>query len=189
VSAIGAATSLCYCTIALILGCIYASNQYGSVGGLAGSSTADKVFGVLNALGSLGFAYSFAQASGQCGSVLLRQSGGGRACQLYLPGGRAVSRLGDTACCSAASCMAGLQTVRPLPAAALPCGASLQVLLEIQDTLKQPPQAAKTMKKAMSVAITGAFAFYLSVAVTGYSALGLNEQTMPAEVLEGFTGG
>ena len=77
----------------------------------------------------------------------------------------------------------------PLPAAALPCGASLQVLLEIQDTLKQPPQAAKTMKKAMNVAITGAFAFYLSVAVTGYSALGLNEQTMPAEVLEGFTGG
>ena len=66
--------------------------------------------------------------------------------------------------------------------------AALQVLLEIQDTLKQPPQAAKTMKKAMSVAITAAFAFYLSVAVTGYSALGLNESTMPPEVLEGFKG-
>ena len=63
VSAIGAATSLCYCTIALILGCVYAGNHYGSVGGLAGSSTADKVFQVLNALGSLGFAYSFAQVS------------------------------------------------------------------------------------------------------------------------------
>jgi amino acid permease len=62
------------------------------------------------------------------------------------------------------------------------------VLLEIQDTLKQPPQAAKTMKKAMNIAITGAFAFYLSVAVTGYSALGLNEQMMPGQVLEGFTG-
>jgi hypothetical protein len=44
VSAIGAATSLCYCTIALILGCVYAGNGYGSVGGLPGSSTADKVF-------------------------------------------------------------------------------------------------------------------------------------------------
>jgi hypothetical protein len=44
------------------------------------------------------------------------------------------------------------------------------------------------MKKAMNVAITGAFVFYLSVAVTGYAALGLNEQTMPGEVLEGFTG-
>lgn len=122
VSAIGAATSLCYCTIALILGCVYAGNGYGSVGGLPGSSTADKVFQVLNALGDLAFAYSFSM-----------------------------------------------------------------VLLEIQDTLKQPPQAAKTMKKAMNVAITGAFAFYLSVAVTGYAALGLNEQTMPGEVLEGFT--
>ena len=46
VSAIGAATSLCYCTIALILGCVYAGNGYGSVGGLPGSSTADKVFKV-----------------------------------------------------------------------------------------------------------------------------------------------
>ena len=46
VSAIGAATSLCYCTIALILGCVYAGNGYGSVGGLPGSSTADKVFQV-----------------------------------------------------------------------------------------------------------------------------------------------
>ena len=71
-SAIGAATSLCYCTIALILGCVYAGNRYGSVGGMAGS-TADKVFGILNALGSLGFAYSFAQASGK--DAALRRCG------------------------------------------------------------------------------------------------------------------
>lgn len=46
------------------------------------------------------------------------------------------------------------------------------ILLEIQDTLKQPPRAANTMKKACSVAITSSFVFYLAVAVAGYAAEG-----------------
>ena len=95
---------------------------------------------------------------------------------------------GDTECCGTASCRAGLLIWSSIWWLPLPCGYSPQVLLEIQDTLKQPPQAAKTMKKAMNVAITGAFAFYLSVAVTGYAALGVNAEDMPGEVLEGFTG-
>lgn len=53
-----------------------------------------------------------------------------------------------------------LPPIRPSPP---PC----QVLLEIQDTLKQPPPPARTMKSAINVAVTGAAAFYISVACTG----------------------
>ena len=59
------------------------------------------------------------------------------------------------------------------------------MLLEIQDTLRQPPKAVKTMGRAVSVAITGAFAFYFSTAVACYAALGNN---VPGEVLQGFEG-
>lgn len=48
-----------------------------------------------------------------------------------------------------------------------PPSQSLQVLLEIQDTLRQPPHANKTMKTAVNVAVTAAFGFYISVACTG----------------------
>ena len=41
------------------------------------------------------------------------------------------------------------------------------VLLEIQDTLRQPPKAVGTMRKAIRIGVTGAFFFYLSVACTG----------------------
>ncbi len=37
-----------------------AHNLHGTVGGFAGEDTADKVFGVLNALGTVAFAYNFA---------------------------------------------------------------------------------------------------------------------------------
>jgi amino acid permease len=59
------------------------------------------------------------------------------------------------------------------------------VLLEIQDTIRQPPKAVKTMTKSVYVAITSAFALYFSTAVTCYSALG---NTVPGEVLQGFDG-
>ncbi|PRW60763.1 Amino acid permease 2 [Chlorella sorokiniana] len=57
------------------------------------------------------------------------------------------------------------------------------ILIEIQDTLKQPPSAAKQMHKAVNVAVTGAFVFYLTVAVAGYVSLG---NSVPGMVLEGF---
>lgn len=42
VSAIGAFCSLTYCFIGLVLGCIYANNGLGSVGGRDGNSPTDK---------------------------------------------------------------------------------------------------------------------------------------------------
>lgn len=46
--------------IALILGCVYAGSGEGSsITGISGLSTGDKVWGCMNALGSLGFAYGF----------------------------------------------------------------------------------------------------------------------------------
>ncbi|KAI7839731.1 hypothetical protein COHA_006535 [Chlorella ohadii] len=57
------------------------------------------------------------------------------------------------------------------------------ILLEIQDTMKQPPAATKTMKRAVDISVTGAFFFYLTVAVAGYVSLG-NE--VPGMVLAGF---
>lgn len=47
-----------------------------------------------------------------------------------------------------------------------------QVLLEIQDTLRQPPSPVAQMKKANVWAISGAALFYISVALTGYAAYG-----------------
>ena len=59
------------------------------------------------------------------------------------------------------------------------------ILPEIQDTLKQPPSAIRTMKKVCAVAITGSFFFYFIVAVAGYAALG---DQVEAIVLESFCG-
>lgn len=118
VSALGTASSLLYVFIALILGLIYSGNHLGSVGGRAGSSTSQKIFGVFSSLGNIAFAFGFAQ-----------------------------------------------------------------VLLEIQDTLRQPPDAQKTMKKASIIAVTGAFGFYFATSVACYSALG---NSVAGEVLDGF---
>ncbi|RMZ56151.1 hypothetical protein APUTEX25_004575 [Auxenochlorella protothecoides] len=46
------------------------------------------------------------------------------------------------------------------------------ILLEIQDTLRQPPKAVKTMKPASIISISASFAFYFTVAVANYSAFG-----------------
>jgi len=59
VSVFGTLGSLIYSFIALILGMSNASRGLGSVGGNDGSSMADKAFEVLNALGSIAFAYNF----------------------------------------------------------------------------------------------------------------------------------
>jgi amino acid permease len=127
-SAIGTVGSLTYALIALILSLANAKNGLGTIEGIPigfdqnGTivSTADKAFGMMNALGSLSFAYGF--------SV---------------------------------------------------------VLVEIEDTLKQPPAAAKSMKKSVNIAVTGAFVFYALVAFAGYAALG---NSVSALVLQSFTG-
>ncbi|EFN54340.1 hypothetical protein CHLNCDRAFT_24724, partial [Chlorella variabilis] len=58
------------------------------------------------------------------------------------------------------------------------------VLLEITNTLKQPPKASTTMKTCINIGITTAYCFYISVASTGYASMG---DAVPGEVLDGFT--
>ncbi|KAL4541213.1 hypothetical protein Ndes2437B_g05594 [Nannochloris sp. 'desiccata'] len=129
VSTIGTVGSLLYAFIALIISLVHVSNGLGSAGGIpvgytiyGGTvvTTADKVFGVLNALGSIGFAYNFAL-----------------------------------------------------------------ILLEIQDTLRQPPKSSITMKKSCNMAITTSFVLYITVACAGYAAEGDDVAPM---ILESFDG-
>ena len=119
VSVIGVFTSLFYSFVALSLGLKHASNRLGSVGGLPGSNV-EKAFEILNALGAIGFAYSFST-----------------------------------------------------------------ILVEIQDTLKQPPKASVTMTRAISIAVTGSFLFYFIVAIGGYASLG---DDVPSYILDGLPG-
>jgi len=127
-SAVGTAGSLTYAIIALVLSLVNAKNALGSIEGIPVGfdqdgqivSTADKVFGVMNALGTISVAYGF--------SV---------------------------------------------------------VLVEIEDTLRQPPSAAKQMKKACNISITGAFVFYVAVALAGYAALGNGVSDI---IFQSFTG-
>eukprot|EP00887_Chlorella_sp_A99_P001284 scaffold14.g1284.t1 len=58
-----------------------------------------------------------------------------------------------------------------------------QILLEIEDTLRQPPSAMVQMKKAIVISESTAFVLYFAVAVTSYAALG---NDVPGEVLEGY---
>ena len=57
------------------------------------------------------------------------------------------------------------------------------VLLEIQDTLKEPPKAVISMKKTILLGSGVAFVFYMAVSVTGYMALGNN---VPSSIVLGF---
>lgn len=59
VSFIGTSGSILYSSIALILNLTQAGNRAGTVGGITDISTADKIFGIFNSLGSIGFAYNF----------------------------------------------------------------------------------------------------------------------------------
>ena len=56
-------------------------------------------------------------------------------------------------------------------------------IISIQNTLKEPPKAVVSMKKTIVTAFLSTAAFYLSVAVTGYAALG---SSVPGDVLTGF---
>lgn len=59
------------------------------------------------------------------------------------------------------------------------------ILLEVQDTLKQPPSAVVQMKKATAMATTVTLLVNLSLAVAGYAAYG-NE--VSSDVLQSFSG-
>lgn len=117
-SVIGAAMSIGYSAVALGLCSAKASNGHGTIGGIPGTSTSDKVFHVFQALGNFAFAYNFST-----------------------------------------------------------------VLLEIQDTLREPPKAEKTMGRAIHISVATTFVFYLSIAVTGYLALGDNTFYMVDDIL------
>ena len=120
-SIVGTIGSFTYAFIALGLSLAKASNGYGSVTGISigpaqpdipgGStsdvSTADKAFGVLSSMGSLGMAYGFAL-----------------------------------------------------------------ILLEIQDTMGQPPAAVTSMKYSINYSVSSAFVLYLVIALAGYAAVG-----------------
>lgn len=139
-SALGTASSLCYVFIALILGLVYSGNHLGSVGGRPGDSTAQKIFGILNSLGNIAFAF------GERGVVRY-----GAAL------GHAALGCARAPCAPSSGACSGWAAIDAcLPASSTPCKSlppSLswtgfaQVLLEIQDTLRQPPPAQGTMRK------------------------------------------
>jgi amino acid permease len=59
------------------------------------------------------------------------------------------------------------------------------ILPEIQDTLKQPPSAIRTMKTVCAFSVTGCFVFYFMISVAGYAALGNDVQPI---ILDSFCG-
>ncbi|WIA23496.1 hypothetical protein OEZ85_000240 [Tetradesmus obliquus] len=59
------------------------------------------------------------------------------------------------------------------------------VLIEIEDTLREPPKASVSMKKAVNLGISITFVVYSAVSVLGYMALG---DGVPGNILLGFRG-
>ncbi|KAJ1391506.1 Amino acid transporter, transmembrane domain [Sesbania bispinosa] len=58
-----------------------------------------------------------------------------------------------------------------------------QILIEIQDTIKNPPSEVKTMKKATKISIGVITTFYMLCGCSGYAAFG---DSSPGNVLTGF---
>lgn len=213
--------SICYCTVALVLGAVYGARRWsgsgrrvppalcasccrraaaaraqrlshvparpdsrtsgsppaslaagagqGSVRGVTGLSTTEKAFNCLNALGSIGFACELAARS-------LRRMGLPCALGARLPLRRA---------CSLPLPSHHLRTSH-LPHTHPPLPDSVSnVLIEITDTMRQPPSAVAQMRRAVNVALSVAAAFYCGVGILGYASLG---DATPSLVLSGFTG-
>ncbi|KAK2445088.1 amino acid permease [Trifolium repens] len=59
-----------------------------------------------------------------------------------------------------------------------------QILIEIQDTIKNPPSEVKTMKNATKVSVVVTTTFYLLCGCMGYAAFGADA---PGNLLTGFT--
>lgn len=120
-SLLGSVSGVVYVLILLILGFAKVKNGEGTITGITTDvqcydeysnsfqsiSTVDKIFGVLNGLGTIAFCFNFSL-----------------------------------------------------------------ILLEVQDTLKQPPSAVRQMKKTCVYSIGASFFCYFMVAVTGYAARG-----------------
>eukprot|EP00878_Enallax_costatus_P023655 GHUV01025173.1.p1 GENE.GHUV01025173.1~~GHUV01025173.1.p1 ORF type:complete len:226 (-),score=42.89 GHUV01025173.1:895-1572(-) len=64
------------------------------------------------------------------------------------------------------------------------CYCLAAVLMEIQHTLHEPPQAVVNMRRAVNSGMGCSFVFYLAVSITGYLALGEN---VPGDILTGFS--
>ena len=73
-------------------------------------------------------------------------------------------------CIAATFCLA-CSILNALGAIAFAYSFSL-ILLEIQDTLRQPPNTIRTMKRAVDLGVGMSFVFYITVAVAGYLAFG-----------------
>lgn len=58
------------------------------------------------------------------------------------------------------------------------------VLLEVQDTIHEPPKSTRTMRKAVTASLTTTFVFYIGVGLLGYAALG---DATPGNILTGFS--
>ncbi|EFN50713.1 hypothetical protein CHLNCDRAFT_17797, partial [Chlorella variabilis] len=59
----------------------------------------------------------------------------------------------------------------------------VEIIMEIQDTLRQPPPATPTMRKAINIGVSMAGTFYLLSSVVCYLSFG---NDVPGNVLEGF---
>ncbi|KDD76072.1 transmembrane amino acid transporter protein [Helicosporidium sp. ATCC 50920] len=114
-SVIGAATSIAYSFIALVLCAIKAGDGEGTVAGVTGVSASAKAFGIMVALGDIAFAFNFAS-----------------------------------------------------------------LLVEIQDTVMDPPCHKKVTKRAIDISLTISFLLFFLVAVLGYAAFGNN---VPGQIL------
>jgi len=57
------------------------------------------------------------------------------------------------------------------------------LITSIQSTLKEPPKAVESMTKTIMASFSSTACFYITVACTGYAALG---STVPGDVLIGF---
>lgn len=119
------------------------------------ASPVDKAFGVLTSLGTLAAASERALAAAWECAVRGRPAVGWDATRPLL----ALSPLlPDTFC---------------------------ELVLEIEDTLRQPPPAAQTMRSAVNAGVGAATVVYLAVAVVSFLALG---NGAPGFVFDGYVG-
>lgn len=130
----------------LLQGCIYAKNGEGTVGGRDGNSPADKALSEWQAGPRRWYSWRARHACMNAAQAAR--------CPLHL-----LSPLTRPPA-SPAGMLSALGSIGFAYTFSL-------VLLEIQDTLKQPPNAMKTMRKAINISVTAAGAFYLSIACTG----------------------
>ena len=119
ISLVGTVSSFVYSLISIILSFANLNGAKGTIDGVTGISTANKVFGIFNALGAVSSSFSVSL-----------------------------------------------------------------VLLEIQSTLREPPNPIKQMKRAIDISLSVTFLFYMLVSVSGYASQG---NAVADLILDSFT--